>query len=775
MATDHATAFIIRTALSVLLLSSAAFIAPASSQPTPVRAVHTFNFSGASASDMGIYRPGQFWYFKVSQSTLASYPFGADGDVPIPADYDGDGRTDHATYRPSTRELRWDRSSDGVSNSVVMGNFGDMPIVADFDGDGKTDLAIFRPSTAQYWFYRSSDGVLNRVDAGQPGDLPVVGDFDGDGKDEAGIFNVVTHKFSFSLSSNGARVEIDLGVSGDTPLVGDFDGDGKADAAVYHPETSTFTYRPSSGGSDVSVQLGQHGDIPLVGDYDGDGKTDVAVFHPQPGSYNVFFYRASSTLQTVVNNFGNPYDIPLGMRYETTALAPALSYSSLPNAPQLMYQSIVPHTDKYGALRNTLGADSFFPRCAYETVHDAVYNMFPADQSQSILKDAGFNCFKPAVRTGLATSLQDADAYQMQAVWQMEVFSPSQCPSCGSATHQIDSNVAEVAAEQSVLDSTGNPALSHLLGWDLDDEPTGWCFSDPSPPGTACPIRQANITNFASQLRAVDPNHPIFLIDIPPSSIPPGGWLQLGWLQNFVDHPSTNIASIDTYPFVTDKESTLEATAADYLWASTVTGQTKPLWILPQLFTQHYGGFNRTMPSPEHMRAQVFTALVHGATGIFYFAMDSAGGRNGQFIGIGPAIPNIYGTSNAGDAVATADDIARSTALWSATVAMNKELQSLQGVILSPTSTLDYQVAYSGTPVTTTPLRSMLKKSTNGVYTLLLVNIDDVPLDLKVSLPGRPIELFILDKNGARYPMGPYGSTFTDSIERFGVRKYEFK
>jgi hypothetical protein len=42
-------------------------------------------------------------------------------------------------------------------------------------------------------------------------------------------------------------------------------------------------------------------------------------------------------------------------------------------------------------------------------------------------------------------------------------------------------------------------------------------------------------------------------------------------------------------------------------------------------------------------------------------------------------------------------------------------------------------------------------------------------------LPGRPIELFILDKNGARYPMGPYGSTFTDSIERFGVRKYEFK
>jgi len=762
------------------VLSIAAFSAPAMAQHIPVKAVHTFNFSGSGASDMGTYESGLFWYFKVSQSNLTSYPLGVAGDVAIPADYDGDGKTDHAVYRPSTRELRWVRSTDGMSASVAVGNPNDIPIVADFDGDGKTDAGIFRPSTAQYWFTRSSDGALNRVDAGQPGDLPLVGDFDGDGKDEAGVFNVVTHVFSFSLSSNGAPVKITLGVSGDTPLVGDFDGDGKADAAVYHPETSTFTYHPSSGGSDVSVQLGQHGDIPLIGDYDGDGKTDLAVFHTQPGSYNIFYYRASSNLQVVANNFGNPYDVPLGMRYETTALAPTLSYTSLAGAPQLMYQSGVPHTDKHGALRYTPDANSFFPRCVYETDHAMfVPPPVPPEPGHVVnLKDRGFNCFKPYTGYGVSilASLQDAEAYQMQAVWQMVIFSPSLCPDCGTADHQIASNMVDVRAAQGALDSTGNPALSHLLAWDIDDEPTGHCFTDSAPPETACPARRDNIANFSSQIRGVDPNHPIYLIDINPASIAAGNWLQLGWLQNFLGLPATNIASIDTYPWVDENVTSLQSTADDYVFAYTVSGKTRPIWALPQLFAQRSETYGRAMPTPEQMRAQVFTALVHGATGIFYFAVDSPEGRTAQYIGIGPDIPTAYDATSSG-AVATPEDKEASAALWNATLAMNQELQSLQNAILSSTSTLDYQVGYSGTSVagTDTPLRSMLKKDANGVYTLLLVNIVNLPQQLKISLPGRPIELFAIDAQGARYPIGPYGSTFTDSIEGFGVRKYEFK
>ena len=36
-----------------------------------------------------------------------------------------------------------------------MGLPGDLPIAAEFDGDGKTELTVFRPSTGE-WFIRYS-------------------------------------------------------------------------------------------------------------------------------------------------------------------------------------------------------------------------------------------------------------------------------------------------------------------------------------------------------------------------------------------------------------------------------------------------------------------------------------------------------------------------------------------------------------------------------------------------------------------------------------------
>lgn len=36
------------------------------------------------------------------------------------------------------------------------------------------------------------------------------------------------------------------------------------------------------------------------------------------------------------------------------------------------------------------------------------------------------------------------------------------------------------------------------------------------------------------------------------------------------------------------------------------------------------------MPSPRELRTQVYTGIVHGATGIMYFAMDSYVTRAGE-------------------------------------------------------------------------------------------------------------------------------------------------
>jgi hypothetical protein len=57
------------------------------------------------------------------------------------------------------------------------GLVGDLPVVVDFDGDGRTELAVYRPTTGE-WFMRLSTAeykvALYRLyQWGLVGDLPV--------------------------------------------------------------------------------------------------------------------------------------------------------------------------------------------------------------------------------------------------------------------------------------------------------------------------------------------------------------------------------------------------------------------------------------------------------------------------------------------------------------------------------------------------------------------------------------------------------------------------
>jgi putative transposon-encoded protein len=68
--------------------------------------------------------------------------FGKNGDIPVPADYNGDGAAEIAIFRPSTS--LWAVKGGAYQG---FGKSGDIPVPADYNGDGKTDIAIFRPST----------------------------------------------------------------------------------------------------------------------------------------------------------------------------------------------------------------------------------------------------------------------------------------------------------------------------------------------------------------------------------------------------------------------------------------------------------------------------------------------------------------------------------------------------------------------------------------------------------------------------------------------------
>jgi beta-N-acetylhexosaminidase len=152
-------------------------------------------------------------------------------------------------------------------------------VVHDFNGDGRSDLAVWRPSTGVWWVRG-----ISSVQWGRSGDVPVVGDFNGDGRSDLAVWRPSTGVWWVRGISS-----VQWGRSGDVPVVGDFNGDGRSDLAVWRPSTGVWWVRGIS-----SVQWGKPGDRPVVGDYDGDGRVDLAVWRPSTG---VWWVRGGITAQ----------------------------------------------------------------------------------------------------------------------------------------------------------------------------------------------------------------------------------------------------------------------------------------------------------------------------------------------------------------------------------------------------------------------------------------------------------------------------------------------
>ncbi|MDQ4133459.1 MAG: PQQ-dependent sugar dehydrogenase [Actinomycetota bacterium] len=151
-------------------------------------------------TDVAVFRPSTGTWFVQGGPTTA---FGTSGDIPVPADYNGDADTDVAVFRPSSGI--WFVQGGPIT---AFGTSGDIPVPADYDGDGDTDIAVYRPSTGT-WFVLGGDTTA----WGTSGDVPVPGDYDGDGDDDVAVFR----------PSSGVRfiwggAAIAFGTSGDIAL-----------------------------------------------------------------------------------------------------------------------------------------------------------------------------------------------------------------------------------------------------------------------------------------------------------------------------------------------------------------------------------------------------------------------------------------------------------------------------------------------------------------------------------------------------------------------------
>ena len=283
-------------------------------------------YSPTRAADLAVWRASESgaWYI----DGRSGPHWGIPGDVPVPADYDGDGFTDAAVWRPSSGE--WFvllSASEGVSQVTQWGTSTDIPLPGDYDGDGETDFAVYRPSQNTVFVQNDScgDPLTINLSAWAIGTgTPVLGDVDGDGRDDPGIYNAATGKMfmlvDFTTPLQSPWVKPTTLAPNAVPAIADYDADGKDDLATYTPTKKSlfpgggtvggaWTIAMSNSGGAVVNETwgGTLADNPVPADYDGDGRADLAVWNGRTGNWTI--RQANGTPRVV--QWGQLNDIPI--------------------------------------------------------------------------------------------------------------------------------------------------------------------------------------------------------------------------------------------------------------------------------------------------------------------------------------------------------------------------------------------------------------------------------------------------------------------------------
>jgi hypothetical protein len=299
---------------------------PATCGVSLVNTQHVVDYDGDGKTDYSVVRntgggpTGQVTWFNLLNGpfTGSGAAWGIATDEFVPADYDGDTKTDISVWRPSTGEWFTLQSATSTLRYEQFGQAGDDPtVVGDYDGDGKDDVAVYRAGAAagdgSTWFYRTAvNGPVTFVPWGQNGDFPAPGDYDGDNKNDFSVQRNAGGGQAVFITklATGAVTYTPFGTPTDVIVPGDYDGDGKTDYAVIRGSGGQiyWFYQPSTGGSYVTTVFGASAtDYPVQGDYDGDGKTDQAIWRPASGQ----FWSNTATAGIQVVAWGAAGDYPV--------------------------------------------------------------------------------------------------------------------------------------------------------------------------------------------------------------------------------------------------------------------------------------------------------------------------------------------------------------------------------------------------------------------------------------------------------------------------------
>jgi hypothetical protein len=304
-------------------------------------------------------------------------------------DFNGDNRRDIAWWVPptATESYGWmyvrlsPNFNTTISLPFIGSRPGDIPVPADYDGDGRTNLALYRPgggptgddpwNPLSYWRRCPSPATLawgdcltpTSVQFGDRHDVPLPG-LDFDGNSATGHFAVyrpvASGRFIWAPVTNPTDTTVVwMGTERSVPLAGLIDDDYKTDVVIYEPEGAYFLMARSAQSWDVNWSNIRWFPSSLVGSAPGtaearsagvvvrgmvthrfagryffgnpwyEPRMALSVFSPYDGTWHVNWTPLSSSSPSPACQWGTYRDLPLGGIGSQASMRLSAAYSQL--------------------------------------------------------------------------------------------------------------------------------------------------------------------------------------------------------------------------------------------------------------------------------------------------------------------------------------------------------------------------------------------------------------------------------------------------------------